>query len=784
MAANTQDEGVTEEDLLREADAVSEEDLLREAEEAAPAQDATSEVTPPTPMPSAPSGGRTFYVRDDKGGFQPVSYENALRANASGLKVMSEAEVRAAREAPPATPVAPAPTAKPPPKDPGFFKSLGHSALSGFFKQGSDEATGKLASTFTDLGPHAAYRLPSGERPVRTTADLYRAVRDGERETLEGAREHYPVTSFLANMGGDIVSDAVVQALGVPAASTPYQVAAGALSGFLGSDADVSGGQATAANVAEAAGSTALGGALGYVLPKVGTQVARAFPGLMSRAREGLENLAIRQGRRVLLNGADSLAGNKELAPEAVREALSSGAIPAFGTTQDAYRNLETLAEMRGERYGDILERLQNAGVQGPNVDGLAKSFQETADDAWRNSGANKSVADVFAREADNVRAVAPPAPGGFQVVGEGPMAVTGPRLAPEPRVAPPAPAPSAPPSGPVRAPPLGPLPVRAAPVWTPAAAESTRAGRPRGMPTAPTPPAPTAALVEDVVTAPPAVPLKAPVAGPMAENLPLNQAERIKRVLQGEARWDRLRMTGLDEAKQQVSSTYRGAIEEAIAEAGEAAPAGSEVAELASEFLPVKQQLANTIAARDAAERGAAAAAKRRGISLTDYLSAAAAAGAGPAGQLLAAAGNNFARNRGTSAVAAGAFGGARMAGEAGRWAMANPESAQALGQTLLPASMRQNFADWAASVANRAQGEREEAALRGPEPLGQQLQRAVRANPQAFGKYADRLSSASQNGPESLALEDYLLSQSDAEYAAARRAALMQANGENPGL
>lgn len=281
---------------------------------------------------------------------------------------------------------------------------------------------------------------------------------------------------------------------------------------------------------------------------------------------------------------------------------------------------------------------------------------------------------------------------------------------------------------------------------------------------------------------APAAEALRAAIPGPTMENLPLNQAERIKRVLQGEARWDRLRMTGLDEAKQEVSSAYRKAIEDSIAEAGERAPPRSEVAELASEFMPVKQQLALTIGARDAAERGTAAAAKRRGISLTDYLSAGAAASGGPAAQLLAAAGNNFMRNRGTSAIAAGAFQGSRAAGAAGRWAMDNPQTADAIGQTLLPASMRQNFGDWASSIAGQAQEERKDASLRARAPVGEQLLTSLRTNPQAFGKYADRLSKAAQGGQESLSLEDYMLSQSDPEYADMRRRALMRANGEVP--
>lgn len=562
------------------------------------------------------------------------------------------ADINAAASAPQSDTPAPAPQqpARPPP-DPGFLRSVGSSLMSGFYKQGSDEAAAKLGSAFTDVLPGARYKLPDGtERPVADKADLYRAARDNERQVLAGASEHRPVTSFVANLAGDLGSDFVLSQLGIPVTSPAYQALSGAASGLMGSDAELSSGKATPGSGASAAASTALGGTLGWYAPKVGERVARALPGLMSRAREGLENLAVTQGRRVLLNGADSLAGNRPVAPEAVREALESGAIRPLGTTQGAYARLEELAEQRGGAYAAILERLQAAGVQGPQVETIARELLEMADDAARNSGADKSVANLYRAEADNVRNVAP---GGF----------------------------SMPESG---------------------------------------------------------------LQGAPASSLVLEQAERIKRDLQDKARWERLRMTGTDEAKQKVSQVYRGAIEDAIAEAGEQAPVGSEVAQLAEEFLPVKQQLSRTIGARDAAERGTAAAAKRRGISLTDYLSGLAAASTGgPAGALLGAAGNNLLRNRGTSTAASAAYGASRAAGELGRWAATEPATARTLGQVGAGLMSRQVVqADW--------------------------LQNMLGANPDAMGKYGPMLANAQAQGPEALAQAHYVLSQTDPEYAA----------------
>lgn len=754
-----------------EADAFTDDDLSAVGEDEVTDEDFSQAAPPPAPP---------VWVRDRKTG----RLARARKDQADTWSARGEADIvpddvaqaEYARAMAQSSPPKPRPQAA----DPGFFTTVGRNLLSGFFKQGSDEAAGTLAGAFTNVGPGARYKQPDGTtRPLNDRGDVYRAVRDTEREVLRGGTEHYPWTSFGASVAGDIASDAALGALGVPVTSTPYQVASGALSGFLGSDAELTGKDATLGNAASAAGSTALGAGLGYALPKVGAAVSRHLtPALASRMRQWLEDSAINQGRRVLLNGADALRGNKELPSEAVREALESKAIPAFGTTQQAYAKLEDLAEQRGANYGDILKRLQASGVEGPNVSSLADYFDSVAERRWRNSGSNKSVADLFADEAANLRAVAPPARNSFAIVGEGPMAATGPRLGPEPRTSPRALPPAAPqppvavpapiPDGPVTSPLLTPPPTQKVPTLPPLGGDPTRAGRGRPAPQAPAdapqPPA-TDFPVDLEPFAPPAVALRESIDGPQVTNLPLDQAEEIKRVLQSEARYDRLRLTGLDEAKQEIAGEYRKRIEDVIAQAGDAAPPGSEVAELASEFLPVKQQLARTIAARDAAERGTAAAAKRRGISLTDYLSAGAAAGGGPAVQLLAAAGNNFARNRGTSAWASGAYGASTSVGN-----LVNPQLAEYLG-------------NMGGAVAARhvrvGEGGQQ------PPSVGssaQDIQRILSQNPGAFGPYSTRLQEAAARGPEAFATQDWLLGQSDPAYMQLRREALMRANGESP--
>lgn len=571
------------------------------------------------------------------------------------------APIRAEAPSPGPQPVPPAPPMGPilggVPLNPEWWRSnlgaVGRQALSGFLKQGSDEAAGALAGAATDVLPGARYRMLDGtERPVSGRGDIYRAVRDTERERLRIAEAQHPVTSFLANMAGDLGSDAVLRALGVPVTSNAYQAAVGGLSGLLGNDAELTGEGRTPASMASAGASTAVGAGLGALAPVVGRQAMRAAPGLAARARQALEDRAIAQGRRVLLSGADALAGNKELRADSVREALESDAIRMFGTTQDAYRNLEALVAEREIIYSDILNRLEAAGVQGPEAKAIADELMGRYQKALDVSGADESIPNIYKSEAEAVQRRPRP---GF-VMGEG--------------------------------------------------GGTTGA---RGL------------------------------------ALGLNQAEGIKRDLQDKARWERLRETGLDRAKQEASRVFRRAIEDTIEAAGEAAPPGSEVAQLAEEFLPVKQQLSRTLDARNAAERGATAAAKRRGFSLTDNIHGAAAAAAtgNPFYAVAAGMGNNLLRTRGTSTFARGAYDASKAVGAFGRWAATEPDTAQTLASVGSGLASRQaTSSDW--------------------------LQNLVSAQPEAMGRYGPMLSAAAARGPEDLAQAHYVLSQTDPEYAA----------------
>ena len=550
------------------------------------------------------------------------------------------ASVDAKKIAPPA-PVTP---------DPGLLSTLGHQALSGFFKQGSDEAAGALARAGVDVLPGASYRMPDGTvRKLSGPDDLYRAKRDEVRQTMAAGERERPKLSMLANMAGDVASDSVLGAMGVPVSSNAFQAASGALSGLLGSEAELTGPDASRDTAYSAAASTGAGGAMGYFLPKVGAAISKGvFPAVMPRLRAALEDLAYAQGNRALLSGARTMSNRLPTSREAVMEALRSRALQYFGTTGGAYKRLEDLAFERGAAYGPILEGLEKMGIRGPEADAIAKQLMDEAAERLRVSGADEAIPNLFKEHAETVLK------------------------------------------------------------------------------------RPDAAFVMP----------DAGAVGPPMSTLSLTQAEGIKRNLQKAARYGRIEDTPLNEAKKDVASIFRQAIEDTVEEAGLNAPKGSEVAQLAEEFLPIKQNLALTKEAEEAAKWGAARAANRSMIDLPSTVLAAGQDG-GPVKQGLAALLFSQARQRGAQTVSRGAY---DLAGAAGQ--LSRPLNASRAGAFAGRMAARQTAAsDW--------------------------LQKLVGEDPDAMGAYGPVLSSALARGPSAFAIQDYVLSQQDPQYRAAKDAA-----------
>jgi hypothetical protein len=300
------------------------------------------------------------------------------------------------------------------PKEPvGRLRALANAAFQGYAKGGGDELTGaRLRSLVDPERGRTDYRMPDGtERQLRTSGDAYRAGRDKMRADLREGEERYPWMTTAADMAGDIASDATLRLMGVPGVgSTPYNAAVGGLSGLLRTDADLSDG-ASGEDLARTGVNTGAGAVLGAVLPKAGEKVA---PWAMRGLAKFLQNRAVSQGTKALLSGTDVSTLKEAPRPEAILEALRlppDGGVPAIlplGTAPGAYERLRRMASGRGAIYGELLEALERAGVQGPEAEALAKELADEAAHRMPRTGSNKAVPNLYADEAANIRDVAP----------------------------------------------------------------------------------------------------------------------------------------------------------------------------------------------------------------------------------------------------------------------------------------------------------------------------------------------------------------------------------------
>jgi hypothetical protein len=313
-----------------------------------------------------------------------------LRAEASGYEEtpITVEEAKALGANPPQAP-------PPPPQgvDPGLWRSILLQFGSGGLKQGLDEVAGEIVQ-------HAPGTIG------RT--GTYRKARDGVRAELDAAQENHPVPSFLANMAGDIGSDYVLSAFGVPVTNTAYQTSVGGLSGLLGSKSELTSDKRTMQDDARAALDTGVGAGLAYALPKFGGALARSGVGrtIGAKFRQALEGVAANTGRRVLQSGTDIAARTEPLAADAVLQALDDNAIRYLGTTQGAYKRLEELAAQRGANYAGILKELEDMGFHGPEVEDLAQRIAERAQQEARTIG-SKQPARVARAAEDDLRNLA-----------------------------------------------------------------------------------------------------------------------------------------------------------------------------------------------------------------------------------------------------------------------------------------------------------------------------------------------------------------------------------------
>lgn len=194
-------------------------------------------------------------------------------------------------------------------------------------------------------------------------------------------------------------------------------------------------------------------------------------------------------------------------------------------------------------------------------------------------------------------------------------------------------------------------------------------------------------------------------LAGKAGGDLPLSQAENIKRDLQTQARYGLYNETPSNEARKDIASMFRKGIEDRVDSAGLNADmdlAGSElnpaqqanaerISELSNSFRPVKERLGNIIEASNAADKGAGQAARRNAISVRDVaIGAGALAHGNPLHAAEALGLSHVARTYGNVALAKGAYTLSKSLGKVGKIVAANPTALGRYGAVLARAAAK----------------------------------------------------------------------------------------------
>lgn len=255
------------------------------------------------------------------------------------------------------------------------------------------------------------------ESAIPGLVDTYRLMRDtrdsrtdvGSRQNPWTARAGTGFGALLSAgmplptaMGGGSVARQLMEKglTGIPQAAR-IGAGMGALQALGDSRADLTSGKG--GEFLQQGLETGLGAALGAG----GGALAQAAPTAARALGQRMQQWGTSLGRRTLQSGARTFADAMPTSDEAVREALRSGAILPFGTTQGAASRLENLADDVGKQYSDIIEGLDVRGVQGPLAEPLAEQLERRAFTEYATSGEDKRIANLFLAEAKNLREVA-----------------------------------------------------------------------------------------------------------------------------------------------------------------------------------------------------------------------------------------------------------------------------------------------------------------------------------------------------------------------------------------
>lgn len=259
-----------------------------------------------------------------------------LRPGAKHWKPSDAAPPAARTEAAPAT------------QDPGIMQTLAHKFLQGTAKRGSDELIGAAAQA-------------GNKSTVSSGNDVYRTGRDNERRVLAAIDEHHPVLGGIAEAAGDVGTDVLAHIAGVPVANQVYQTASGALSGFLGSDAELTSDKVTPSSAGQALADTAFGGAVGYVggkyvAPVVGgavDAVGGAVGGVLKKGAQETKEALVGPLRKAAAAGLEE-AGQKAEGT-AAQEVLSQNAAEIAA----ANKAIAAQQELRAKAHDTLLKDLQ-----------------------------------------------------------------------------------------------------------------------------------------------------------------------------------------------------------------------------------------------------------------------------------------------------------------------------------------------------------------------------------------------------------------------------------------
>lgn len=251
--------------------------------------------------------------------------------------------------------------------------------------------------TFDDMrdGVESGYTLGFNDELAgaagMTVGKDYATVRDAKRAEDRAAQVRSGKAYFLGSLtGGAAVPFPGGSGANAGRMALVKTLGQGALGGVGMSEADTVGGE-----IVDGLKGAGVGLVTHGALQGGGQLLKRGQPVL----RRVMDKIAVAQGRRALLNGADSLSSRKLVGEDAVREAIDSNAIVPAGTVEGTFNRLDRLTEAQGEGLGAVIETLEQKGVQGLNANDLAAKMRARAAQI-RPGEVNDAIPGEFERQA------------------------------------------------------------------------------------------------------------------------------------------------------------------------------------------------------------------------------------------------------------------------------------------------------------------------------------------------------------------------------------------------